>query len=133
MGQLFLFPLVVLVEAPIISAILRGTKAQAIGHSLLMNLASTLVGAALYVTTGPLIGDPLYQLWWNSGFDRQRITAIMISIVIAITLFGISWLVETVVLSRLRPAAALAQVMKTTGIANAVTYVLLMALALWGS
>jgi len=133
MGQLFLFPLVVLIEAVVILGILSGTKLQAIGHSFLMNLASTAVGAALYLATGPFIGDRLYKFWWNTGFDWQSITAIGISLVFALVFFGVSWVVETIVLRRLRPASETGQVVKTTGIANAATYALLLALAIRGS
>jgi hypothetical protein len=133
MGQVFLLPLVVLIEAAFIRAFLGGSRLLALWHSFLMNLASTLLGVAMYIATGPLIGDSLYNFWWRSGFDGQRVTAIFISAVFAVVLFAISWVIETIVLRRLRPASPGMQVVRTIGIANAVTYVVLMGLAVAGA
>ena len=132
-GQVFLFPLVVLAEAAVIWKMLAGTKLLAMGHSLVMNLASTLVGAALYVATSNLVGEPLYNFWWQSGLKWQGMVAAFISLVFALVLFGTSWLIEAAILKRLRPTVEPRRVVSACGYANALTYAALLGLAVWAA
>jgi hypothetical protein len=129
-GQVFLLPLVVIVEAAIIRGFLGGGVIAVTLQSLVANVASTIVGALIYISGMSLIGDPLFTWWFKGGLGTEAIRAALISLSFAAALWAISWAVESLVISRMRKTA-LSVVAKPCAIANAATYVLLLALALW--
>lgn len=131
MGQVFLFPLVVLLESLVLSCMIQGTWRRAVWHSFLINLASTLAGAALYFATMAVIGERIFNAWWKSGVEHQKMAAIVIALVFALALFGISWLIETVLLWRLRPTTDRRQAASACGVANGLTYAILLGLNAW--
>ena len=129
-GQLFLLPLVIIVEAAILHSFLGGGVLAVALQSLTANVASTIVGALLYVGSMSLIGHPLFTWWFRGGFGTEAIRAALISLSFALALWAISWAIESLVISRMRKTT-LAIVAKPCAVANAATYVLLLALALW--
>jgi len=128
LGQLVLFPVVVAIEAAVIWRLLAGRKLAAVWHSLLVNLASTLVGAALYFATEPSLLPALNRVWWQGSFEYQGLRTMLIALGYAVVLFAVSWLVEGLLLVRLRSSAPRQRVVVTVGVANAFTYILLIAL-----
>src|SRR3954469_25605769 len=62
-GQAFLFPVVVLVEAVVLWRMLKRSFGRSLVTSSLANLASTAAGAALYFISMPILGDSMWSLW----------------------------------------------------------------------
>jgi hypothetical protein len=129
-GQVFLLPLVVVVEAAILRGFLGGGILGIALQSLVANVASTVVGALIYFAGMSLVGEPLFTWWFKGGLGTEAIRAALISLSFAAALWAISWGVESFVISRMRKTT-LAVVAKPCAIANAATYVLLLALAIW--
>ena len=129
-GQVFLLPIVILIEAAILYALLGGTVRAILYQSFLANLASTIVGALLYVATTPLFGESLFSWWFKGEFASERVRNACIALLFAATLCGVSWLVESWVIARLRNTG-FAAVSRPSAWANLATYALLLALALW--
>jgi hypothetical protein len=129
-GQVFLLPLVVIVEAAILRGFLGGRVIAVTLQSLTANVASTIVGALIYVGGMSLIGAPLFTWWFKGALGTEAIRAALISLFFATALWAISWAVESLVISRMRKTT-LSVVAKPCAVADAATYVLLLALALW--
>jgi hypothetical protein len=129
-GQVFLLPLVIIVEGVILRGFLGGGTVAVMLQSTVANVASTIVGAALYMSGMPLIGDPLFTWWFKGSFGTEAVRSALISLSFAAILWVISWALETFIISRMR-RVALNVVGKPCAIANVTTYGLLLALALW--
>ncbi len=129
-GQVFLLPLVILIEGSILYSVAGGRILSAMFQSFIANIVSTVLGAILYFATMPLVGDHLFQWWFKGGFASEAIRNASIALGFAVALWAVSWASETAVVSRLRkmPFKAIAPAMAW---ANLVTYVLLLGLALW--
>jgi hypothetical protein len=133
-GQLVLFPLVIFVEAIVFWVSLGGRFLSVLGQSFIANLASTLVGAALYLTTMGVLQEPLFHWWFKGALGTDAIRSACIALGFASTLWLLSWLIESFVVARVRRKSSMAQVLRPCAIANVVTYsgLLLVALALHG-
>lgn len=130
-GQVFLLPIVIFVEGYILRSLLGGNFRSALFQSSVANLASTILGAALYFTTMPLVGENIFYWWFNGGFSSDAVRNACIAIVFAVVLWTISWLSETLVIARMRQANSNKGIAFPCAIANLSTYVLLLLLALW--
>lgn len=127
-AQVFLFPIVILAESWLLTRWLKTTFWPTAGKCFVANLASTVVGAALYFSSMPLIGEPM----WNFWHQYETPAAAAFSLAIATVLFLISWLVEAVVIwlwSRTIPRNT---VWRFVGYSNAVTYAILLAFSFFG-
>jgi len=129
-GQVFLLPLVVIVEAVILWRMLSGSFLSALGQSFVANLASTVLGAGLYFATLPAFGDPLFYWWFKGGFATKFIRNACIALSFAVALWFVSWVSESLVVARMRKVERWRIVLIPCAIANLVTYVGLLALAL---
>jgi hypothetical protein len=129
-GQVVLLPLVVVIEAAILRALIGGGVLAITLQSLVANVASTIVGALLYVGGMSLVGEPLFTWWFKGGVGTESIRAALISLSFAAALWVVSWAVESAAISRMRKVTFRA-VAKACAAANGATYVLLLALALW--
>jgi hypothetical protein len=127
-GQVVLLPLVVIVEGAILRVLLPGSWGAAMLQSLGANAASTLVGVALYVGCMFFVGNVLYSWWFMGRLGTSGLRAGLISISFAVFLYAISWKIESVVIARMRKVT-LAVVSKPCAVANAVTYGILLSLA----
>lgn len=129
-GQVFLLPLVVLVESVILYRLAGGRFLSATFQSLIANVVSTALGAALYVLTMPLLADHLFEWWFKGELGSEAIRNASIALGFAVVLWGISWASETTIVARLRRIT-----FKTIGPAmawaNLLTYLMLVGLALW--
>ena len=124
-GQLFLFPVVVAVEGWLVWLSLRVGFWRILWRVLLANLASTAVGAALYFSSMPLVSKPLFDIWSK----YQAPASIIISFLIAVILFGVSWLVETMVMARMLREVEKKRVWFSMLRANLATYLVLWSLS----
>lgn len=129
-GQVFLFPIVVVAEGVVLWRLLSGRLPPALGQSLVANLASTLVGAALYLATMELVGDSLFQWWFKGGFSSEAVRNACIALAFAAALWAVSWAVESLVLGRMRKSQNFRAVSRPCAIANVITYSALFGLAL---
>jgi hypothetical protein len=129
-GQVFLLPAVVVIEGLILWRLLSGRLLPALGQSFVANLASTLVGAALYFATMPLVGESLFQWWFKGGFSSEAVRNAFIALTFAAVLWAVSWAVESIVIARMRKSPVWRGVSRPCAIANAVTYVSLFGLSL---
>jgi hypothetical protein len=129
-GQLFLLPAVVFIEGLILNGLLGGGMLAAMFQSLLGNIASTALGAALYLATMPLVGDKLFQWWFKGGFASEAIRNACIALGFAVGLFCVSWVSETIIVAHLR-RTTYRSVGSAAAVANLATYILLLGLALW--
>lgn len=129
-GQVVLLPIVVVVEGLILWQLLSGRFPPALGQSFVANLASTLVGAALYFATMPLVGESLFQWWFKGGFSSEAVRNACIALTFAAVLWAVSWAIESVVIARMRKSLTWRGVSRPCAIANTVTYVSLFGLAL---
>ena len=130
-GQAFLFPLVVLLEASVLWPYLKGRFLPLLGQSLVANCASTLIGALLYVATMPLVGDTLFQWWFKGDFASEAIRNACIALAFVAILWTVSWIIESLIIGRMRKLASWKEVAKPCAIANVATYIPLLGLALW--
>jgi hypothetical protein len=129
-GQVFLLPLVVIVEAVVLWRMLRGRFLSALGQSFVANLASTVLGAGLYFATMAAFGEPLFYWWFKGGFATKTVRNACIALGFAVALWFVSWIVESLVVARMRKVESWRIVLIPCAIANLVTYVGLLALAL---
>lgn len=130
-GQAFLLPLVVLIEAPFLRQE-PVTFGRAALQSFLANLASTIVGAGLYFVTMPLVGDHLFNFWFKSQVASETFRGLLIAVGFAAVLGALSWLIESMVVARIRKAER-QTVAWPCAKANLATYALLLLLALVAS
>jgi len=130
-GQVFLLPLVILIEAFVLQRLLSGSFRSNLFQSFVANFASTILGAVLYLTTQGIIGERLFHWWFKGGFSSEAIRSACIALLFAILLWLTSWLSEAALLTRLRKSNTSGKVWFACAIANLVTYVLLLALAVW--
>ena len=130
-GQVFLLPLVILMEAFILQRFLSGSFRSNLFQSFVANLASTVLGAVLYWTTQEIIGERLFHWWFKGGFSSEAIRSACIALSFAMFLWLISWLSEAALLTRLRKPNSSGKLWFACAVANLVTYVLLFALAVW--
>lgn len=131
-GQALLLPIVVIIEGLILVVLLGGRVTATMLQSLVANVASTLVGGIIYLGTMAFAGEPMYMWVFRAGpFGKGRaIRTTLLSFAFAAVLFAISWTVESWVIARMRQTTIRA-VARPCALANAATYVLLLALALW--
>ncbi len=129
-GQLFLLPVIVLIEASILYALLGGTLLRVAFQSLVANLASTVLGCVLYVATSPLIGHSIFEWWFKGDFASERVRNACLAFLFAAALWVVSWSTESWVVARMRKVQ-FSTVSGPCAWANLATYVLLFALALW--
>jgi hypothetical protein len=127
-GQLLLFPAVVVIEATVLWRA-PVTFGQATLQSFLANLASTIVGAGLYLATMPLVGDRLFSFWFKGNFASETIRGLVIALGFAAALGVLSWLIESAVVARLRKTNR-QEVAWPCAKANLITYGILVLLAL---
>lgn len=128
-GQVVLLPLVIVLEGFVLRHVLGGPTGGALFQSLLANLVSTALGAALYLATMPALGEGFFH-WWSRGtFATEPVRGLCIALGFAVALWIVSWASETWVVARLRNTR-FAAVSKAIAWANLATYVLLLALAL---
>lgn len=127
-GQLFLFPMVVLIEAPFIrtETIKFG---RALFHSLIANIASTIVGAGLYLATMPHIDDQIFNYWFKGQGGTETFRGLVIALGLAGVLGVLSWVIESVALARLRKINR-NEVALPVAKANLVTYSILVFISL---
>ena len=130
-GQVFLLPLVIVVEAAILHSMLGGRFAAALGQSFVANLASTMLGAGIYFTTMTWAGDPLFDWWFKGDFATDTVRNACIAFGFAAILWFLSWLVESLIVARMRKADSWRQVSRACAYANLATYAGLLALAIW--
>ena len=130
-GQLFLLPLVILIEAVVLHRMLNGTFNSSLFQSFIANLGSTILGALLHLIIQGVIGEQLFHWWFDGGFSTQTVRNASIAFLFAIFLWLVSWLSETVMLARLRKLNSISTVWLASAIANLFTYTLLLALAIW--
>jgi hypothetical protein len=126
-AQVFLFPVVVLAEAWLLSRWLKTAFWPTAGKCLVANLASTVVGAVIYFSSMPLIGEPLWNFW------RQYETpaAAALSLAFGAVLFMISWVVEAAIFTPWSRAIPRKVVWRYVGYSNAATYACLLTLSLF--
>lgn len=129
-GQVFLLPLVIIVEGAILRGFLGGGVVAVMLQSLVANVASTIAGAALYMSGMPFVGDPLFTWWFKGALGTEAVRGALISLSFAVILWTISWAIESVVIARMRKVT-LSVIAKPCAVANVATYGLLLALALW--
>lgn len=130
-GQVLLLPILIIIEGYIFRRLLGGNFRSALFQSFVANLASTLLGMALYLTILPLVGDNLYYWWFKGDFSSQAIRNASIAILLAIVLWTISWLSETLIVSRMRKAVTFKEIAFPCALVNISTYALLLIIALW--
>ncbi|MEK7234460.1 MAG: hypothetical protein AAB268_11635, partial [Elusimicrobiota bacterium] len=70
-GQVFLLPLVIIIEGVILQRLLGGKLRSILFQSFAANLLSTALGAALYFATMPLVGNRLFDWWSSGGFSAK--------------------------------------------------------------
>jgi hypothetical protein len=128
-GQVFLLPLVILIEGAILYKLAGNRVMVAMFQSFLANIVSTVIGAALYFAIMPLVGRHLFEWWFKGGFASEAIRNAGIALCFAVALWTISWVSETLVIARLRKTT-FKGIAPTIAWANVVTYVLLLALSL---
>jgi hypothetical protein len=129
-GQAFLLPLVILVEATILRSLAGGKMLSCFFQSLIANIISTALGAALYLATMPLISEPLFYWWFKGGFASEAVRNACIALGFALVLWAISWSSETAIISRMRKTNFWG-IARACAWANLVTYIFLLGLALW--
>lgn len=125
-GEVFLFPLVVLVETIFVKILLKMPFWGSLWRTALANLASTALGAVLYYMAMPLIGNPLWDVWMK----YKTPAAILISLSFAIILCIVSWLIESIVAASLMRNVEKKKIYLTFLKANICSYVLLWLLSL---
>jgi len=101
-GQVVLLPIVVFIEAIIISKMIQSGFWKISLLCLLANIASTILGAVLYWFVLPNYSNSLFQWWFKGDFSTEPVRNIIISILFASLLWLISFISETAVLSKLR-------------------------------
>lgn len=129
-GQAFLLPIVILIEALVLWHLLSGRFPPVLGQSFVANLASTFVGAALYFATMPLVGERLFQWWFKGGFASEPVRNACVALVFAAVLWVLSWVVESLVIARLRKLEHWKRISRQCAIANLITYASLLGLAI---
>lgn len=129
-GQVFLLPIVILVEGFILRSMLGGNFRSNLFQSLVANVASTILGAALYLATMPLVEESLFTWWFKGGFSAKAVRNACIALAFACVLWAISWVSETLVIARMRKANSIKEIAFPCAIANLSTYALLLALAI---
>ena len=129
-GQVFLFPVVVIVEAVVLRTTFVGRFAPVLFQSFVANLASTLVGSLMYLATMNVVGERLFYWWFKGGFGTEAIRNAVIALAFAGVLWFVSWIVESAVIRRMRRASSIREVFRPVALANVVTYVLLLGLAI---
>jgi len=131
-GQALLLPIVVIIEGLILVASLGGGVMATMLQSLLANVASTIVGGIIYVGTMTFAGEAMHMWVFKAGiFGKGRaIRTTLLSLAFAAVLFALSWAVESWVIARMR-RTTIRVVARPCALANAATYALLLALALW--
>ena len=122
-------PLVVAVEGVALWRFLGGRFPPALGQSFVANVVSTLVGAAVYFAAMPLFGQTLFDWWFKGVFATEAVRNLLIAVAFAVVLFIVSWLLESAVVARLRKAGSWRAVARQCAIANLITYVALISLA----
>lgn len=130
-GQVFLLPLVILIEALILRSLLHEKFRTSLNQSFIANLASTFFGVVLYILTMPLFGNLLFEWSFKGGFSTETIRNAFIAFAFAIVLWTISWLSEKTVIFRMRKTSSMKDVSFSCAVANLVSYALLLTLALW--
>jgi hypothetical protein len=128
-AQVFLFPVIVIIEFVVLLLILKGRWWKVLLQSLLVNLASTLVGVGLSYATLMVVGDQIYAAWSKVSFERERVVGIETSIGIAVLLFFLSWVIESFLLVRLRRVDPRRKIWVASAIANVVSYIGLVSLS----
>jgi hypothetical protein len=130
-GQVFLLPIVIFVEGYILRKILGGKFYSALIQSCIANIASTILGVALYFITMPLIGEGLFYWWFKGGFSSEAVRNACIAILFAAVLWVVSWLSEMLVIAHMRKTSSDMKIVRAAAIANLATYSLLLTLAIW--
>jgi len=130
-GQVFLLPIVILIEAAILQRLLGGKFRTTIYQSSLANFTSTILGTALYLATMPLVGDRLFEWWFKGDFSSEAVRSACISVMFVLFLWTISWLSEAFVIARMRKVSSMRQIIFPSAIANLASYAMLLTLALW--
>lgn len=122
--QLFLFPLVVLIENMILNRVIEKSFWFSLLLCLISNLVSTIVGFVLYVLTMIQFGDNIFQWWAHNGIASGKIRGILISLGFTLGLFVISWVSETLVIS-LMLKVRYKRISRVCAKANLITYLLM--------
>ncbi len=130
-GQLFLLPVVVLLEAIILRLMLGGTVKSNLVQSFLANLASTAIGAVTYVVTSPIFGNAAFHWWFKGEYSTESIRSALIASAFAAVLWFVSWVSESFVIVRMRRGTSARPIISACAVANVVTYSSLLALAIW--
>src|SRR5258706_11390334 len=86
-GQVFLLPLVIIIEALILRALLGGGVLAILLQSFLANVASTLVGAVLYIGTMSLGGNAMFTWWFKGTLGTEALRSALISFSFAAVLW----------------------------------------------
>lgn len=129
-GQAVLLPLVIVVEAVVLRRILGGRFLSAFVQSFVANLASTALGAGLYVLTMPALSEPLFYWWFKGRFATEFLRNGFIALGFALILGILSWLVESLIVARMRKETWRAA-WRPSAAANLVTYLGLILLSIW--
>ena len=99
-GQMFLFPLIVLIESIVLTVAIRKPFWISLTVSIIANLISTVLGAVIYVMTMIKISHHLFPWWANGHIGSKEIRSLIIAFLFTGLLFVISWASETFVISR---------------------------------
>lgn len=129
-GQLFLLPLVITIEGVILRMLSGGSVLSAFFQSFVGNIVSTALGAAIYLATIPHIYDQVFTWWFKGGFASEALRNACIALAFALILYVISWISETIIISRMRKVK-FKELAFPCAITNLATYILLMFLAIW--
>jgi len=129
-GQLFLLPLVIIIEGFILRKLAGGSLLSTLFQSLTGNIVSTALGAAIYLATIEHIYDQIFTWWFKGSFASEALRNVCIALGFALTLYVISWVSETIVISRMRKTT-FKEMAIPCALANLATYILLMVLAIW--
>jgi hypothetical protein len=133
LGQTFLLPIIIVIESVILWYLLTSRFLSALWQSFIANIVSTLVGVGLYLATMPFVGDHLFRWLLRGGFGSMAIRNrnAFIALTIAAILWAISVLVESIIIGRMNKLASWKEVSRQCAIANLVTYVFLIILAMY--
>jgi hypothetical protein len=128
LGQVFLLPIVILIEGIILRKLAGGRTAATFFQSFVGNVASTAIGAAIYFVAIPPFGEQLFYWWFKGGFGSEALRNALIAFAFAFVLYTISWSCETMVIARIR-RVKFKNMMLPCAWANLFTYVLLLGCA----
>lgn len=130
-GQVLLLPVVILIEALILRRLLREKFRTSLYLSFIANLASTILGAVLFVITMSVVGNFLFEWSFTGNSFLETTRNNVVALLFAIFLWTISWLSEKAVILRMGKTNSITNISFSCAVANLVSYALLLTLAIW--